>query len=424
MENKNSKNSSLLVSKYALMLWAGLALLSAASGYVLLAGLFVFFLLLFSFVRYWAARAMEGVSLEINCARRRLFPGMETEIEYRLNNDKLLPLTWLELSQQISEKGCLVPDDSFEPYTYLKDEEERVQHIDAYKRSFSLVMGYESIELSSIWRARCRGIYRPDELLLRSGDGFGLSQVEKYYPSALLPEIVVYPKRVAVEAELFLRQDWDKNYGSAGYKEDMSVLRGLRPYSNSDSWKRINWRMAARQPGELQVNFYETVQPASAMFILDGESYCGNAEALERDLEILSSLIELLCSKGVNCGLCLSKSKAFPAMNISPELRTSAAELMYYLAGFDCLEKAVLDKEQRPTERFEPSVFELSTLARAAMEAGTVALFTNNASAISPGLLEKLERSRLIVFSSGSMECPDKEIRLVHISALRKGGKA
>ena len=67
MENKRlSKNSSLLVSKYALLVWAGLAVLAAAMDYSALAALFLFFLLLFSFARYWASRAMEGVSLEIN----------------------------------------------------------------------------------------------------------------------------------------------------------------------------------------------------------------------------------------------------------------------------------------------------------------------------------------------------------------------
>jgi hypothetical protein len=245
--------------------------------------------------------------------------------------------------------------------------------------------------------------------------------VEKYYPDELLPEIVVYPKRVAVDIDIFLRQDWDKSYGAFGFKEDMSVLRGLRPYANTDSWKRINWRMAARQPGELHVNLYETVQPATAMFIIDGESYCNDDEALERDLEIVSSLIEQLVHKGVNCGLCLPKSKAFPALNFSPMQQASAAELMYYLAGYDCLNSPVLDKENRPTGEYHPSAFELSALSAASMDAGTVALFSNNPAKLSPKLLERLERSSLIVFSSASLECPDKQLRIMHTSALEKG---
>ena len=73
-KNKLSKNSSLLVSTPALLLWLGLMLLSALAGYMALSGLFLFFLMLFSFVRYWASKAMDGVSLEVSCSRLRLFP--------------------------------------------------------------------------------------------------------------------------------------------------------------------------------------------------------------------------------------------------------------------------------------------------------------------------------------------------------------
>ena len=72
-KNKLAKNSSLLVTTPAILLWLVLMLLSALAGYMVLSGLFLFFLLLFSFVRYWASKAMDGVSLEVGCSRLRLF---------------------------------------------------------------------------------------------------------------------------------------------------------------------------------------------------------------------------------------------------------------------------------------------------------------------------------------------------------------
>ncbi len=410
-----------MVSVWALCLWALLTVISAAAGYTVMAGLFLFFLLLFSFVRYWTARAMDSVSLEVQCSERCVFPGMDVRLEYKIKNDKLLPLAWLELSQQAPDKDCLIPDDSFEAYTYQKDTVDKVVEVAAYKRAFSMMMGYESMSLSSTWHAHCRGIYKPEELLLRSGDGFGLSQEEKYYPAQLLPELVVYPRKVTVDADTFLRQDWDKSYGALGYMEDMSVLRGVRPYNSADSWKRINWRMAARQPGALDVNFYETVQPASVLFILDGESYCDDSAALEQCLEFMASLISELCAKSVGCGLCLPKSRAFSAINISHERQAGAAELLYYLAGYDCLKAPVLNKEQRPTGEYHPSAFELNELAPAAMDAGTLAIFTNKPSALSPQLLERLDSGRLLLVSSGALDCRDKQLRIMHISSLGKG---
>ena len=181
---------------------------------------------------------------------------------------------------------------------------------------------------------------------------------------------------------------------------------------------------AARQPGELQVNFYETVQPASAMFILDGESYAENPDALEEALELLGSVIESLCSKGVSVGLCLPVSKRFGALNFAPEQALSSAELLYYLAGYDTLAQQIRGKDGQLTAQFEPSKFELHALGTAAMDVGSIAIISHQPSELSAKLLERLERSRLSVYSSGDMDCADKELRISHISSLRKGEKA
>ena len=420
-KNKLSKNSSLLVALPTLCVFFALMLISAVAGYEVLSTIFLFFLLLFSFVRYWATKAMHGVSLEFSCDNRQLFPGMDTELKYSLKNNKLLPLVWLELSQEIADKFCVRPDESFEEYSYQKNAGETIVVINAYKRSFSLVMAYGSVSVNSTWHAERRGIYCPKELLLRSGDGFGLAQIESYYSADLLPEIVVYPRRVSVNGEFFVRQDWDSKHGSLGYKEDMSVIRGLRPYMNSDSFKRINWRMAARNPNELNVNLYETIQPSSVLFVLDGESYCHEEDLLERDLELISSLVDWLGNRGLSCGLCLPKSKRLESINIPPENQSSSRELMYYLAAYDCLKKEVLNSNAMPTGDYCASSFELAELSNAAREAGTVALFTNNPSAIPLQLLERLARERLVVFSSSDKSCKDKEIKVHHTSTLRKG---
>ena len=140
-KNKLSQNSSIFVSVPALLLWLVLAVVSAACGYEIMAGLFGFFLLFFSAMRYWAAKAMDGVSLQVQCSRRCLYPGMDTELEYTVKNEKFLPLMWLELSQVRPERDCILPDSSFQFYTYMKDEEGAVREICACKRGFSLVMG-------------------------------------------------------------------------------------------------------------------------------------------------------------------------------------------------------------------------------------------------------------------------------------------
>ena len=117
-------------------------------------------------------------------------------------------------------------------------------------------MWHQTLEWDSCWTARRRGIYPLDHVLLRSGDGFGLTQIEKPYPVERSPVFVVYPRIVPVRTDLFLQNLWDAKSGAKGYFEDPNVIRGERAYQSTDPWKRINWRMAARKE-ELEVKLYE-----------------------------------------------------------------------------------------------------------------------------------------------------------------------
>lgn len=424
-KNKLNGDSSLLVSLPAVFVWLALGLLCAAIGYHLLMGIFLFLFLLSSSARLWSRRAMHGVSLEIRCETCRLFPGMETEVRYTVKNEKLLPLIWLELSQNAAEQDSIVPDDSFERYTYRPSSEEEAIAIEGFRRTFSFVMGFETLTLTGKWTAMRRGIYKPDKLLLRSGDGFGLTQVERIYPGEKVPEFVIYPRRVPVDVSLFLRSDWERSAGSAGYAEDMTILRGLRPYQANDPWKRINWRMAARQPGELKVNFYETVQPVTALFLLDGESFCGLDQEdtlLEDALETLASVISQLFSRGVACGLLLPESRRFPPVSLPPSENRSAAELLYYLAGYQYKGERVIDKDGNVTDVFVPSRFDLATVAAASSVSGIVSIVTYDPDGLSTRLMDRLGNRGITIFSQGKTACTDPERKVLPLSCLREGG--
>ncbi len=156
---------------------------------------------------------------------------METTFSYTVKNDKLLPLIWLELSQGIPERDCLTPDETFERYACLSGEAQGRESTpdtadrpapDAYRRTFSFVMGHETLTLRSVWTARRRGVYRMDRLMLRSGDGFGLSQVEAPCPPSKLPQVLVYPRSVPVDISLFLQD-------SGGSRPARPAIRRIWP---------------------------------------------------------------------------------------------------------------------------------------------------------------------------------------------------
>lgn len=422
-KNKTAANSSPLASPGLVALWLVLGGVSIALDLRVLGGAFVFLFLLCGAAALWGRRAMKGVSLECRCDKPLLFPGEDTEISYTISNNKLLPLIWLELCQDAPERDCLTPDDSFESARLLDTHQEAAQPQRAWQRSFSFLMGYETLTLSSCWIARRRGVYKPKRLLLRSGDGFGLTQREVQPGAEKLPELVVYPRPVAVDVSPFLHSFRPQPSAAMGLTEDLSVLRGLRPYQTTDSWKRINWRMAARQPGELNVNFFETVQPVRVLFVLDGESfYDGETEApLEEALEILASVIRELSVRSIGCGLCLPASRHFGAVNLSPGEERPAAELLYYLAGYDCRAELIRDKEGTPIGGIHPSAFDLPGVAGAASAAGITAVLTRNPDGLSPALLQRLGDGPMI-FSAGAVTARDSRMHLLPLQRLRRGG--
>jgi len=424
-KNKASMGSSPLATPVAVVLWLVLGAVCIALNLRVLGGAFVFLFLLCGAAMGWGRRAMKGVSLEGRCDKRLLFPGEETDIDYTITNDKLLPLVWLELCQDAPERDCLTPDDSFERGEIIDTGEEAAEPRPVYRRSFSFVMGHETLTLSSRWTARRRGVYRPKGLRLRSGDGFGLTLMERRSAEERLPELVVYPRPVDVDVSLFLHSYRQQPSAALGLTEDLTVLRGLRPYQTTDSWKRINWRMAARQGGALNVNFYETVQPVQVLFVLDGESFYDPKDEtpLEEALEILASVIRELFARGIGCGLCLPKSRGRKALSLAPGEERSAAELLYYLAGYSCLAELVRDKEGTPTGAYQPSAYDLAGVAGAVSAAGIVAVLTRSPDGLSPALLRRLGDDPMI-FSAGALTARDAELHLLPLQRLRRGGAA
>lgn len=414
----SGKGSSFLVSTPALVTLGAGMLLALRLNASLMAGLCFFFLLLGILCRYWSTRAMQNVSIHMECSKTRLFPGQETTIRYEVENGKLLPLVWLELSQNGPEKECLVPDDAFEAYhpPYQENPNESAPFL---RQSFSFIGSYQSLRVDSTWRARRRGLYLIDQLVARSGDGFGLSQGNQPLPARELPTIAVYPRQVDVDLSLFLQPQWDCAAGSRGWMEDNTILKGNREYQPGDNWKHINWRMTAREQG-LPINLYETIQPRGMRFILDGESFCGkHEEELEHTLEILASVLTGLNAAGISCSLSLSRSKRFPAMTLFSE-EGSIDELLLHLAGFDCLAALDPNVEQTPPS---PVLLPSKFSSDAVSQTGSIFLITRSGAALPPKLTSRLDPGKTWILSGEDSDAPVRlGFRCMALDTLCKGG--
>jgi len=228
-------------------------------------------------------------------------------------------------------RGCLEPDDSFRLREFSEEEALHTGRARAYMRRFAFVMGMSELSWDTEWTGVRRGVYRPQDLVLRSGDGFGLTQSSGEVSGLNGRVLVVWPKLVPVETWPFLRHVWTGSTGRAGWQEDPTVMRGERAYQPGDPWKRIDWRVAARTD-ELMVRQFDTVTPLSVLFILDAASL----EDREEAISITASLIRTLSVSGIDCGLALPATDEKPTVLLRPEdPMVTAQRCLFALSEFD-----------------------------------------------------------------------------------------
>jgi uncharacterized protein (DUF58 family) len=281
--------------------------------------------------RLWGLYALKNMTVTVQPERETLSAGQSVTIRYTLNNKKALPLVWLELCQDVPVRQCLTPDDGFALRTFSPEEAEHTGRERAYIRRFAFVMGYSTLSWDTQWTGQCRGVYRPQNLVLRSGDGFGLTQSSGEVEGLQGRMLVVWPKIIPVETWPFLRHVWSGTTGKAGWSEDPTVMRGERAYQPGDPWKRIDWRTAARSD-ELMVRQYDTVTPLSVLFILDAAVL----EDKEEGISVLASLIHALDFAGIDCGLALPATASRGPVVLRPEdPAVTAGQCLFALSEFE-----------------------------------------------------------------------------------------
>jgi uncharacterized protein (DUF58 family) len=360
--------SSILIGTPALVIWLAGGLVTLALGKLSLCSFFLILLAVGILARLWSHSALFRVEPELHAASASIFAGDRVELSCSITNRKLLPLIWLGYIQYLPRNGCMEPLDPQEISQAPVPAKEADALLDAYRlavqqekehpseppveiprptltrpaytRRFAFVLWNQTLEWKTTWQAVHRGVYPITQVLLQSGDGFGLSQVESLAPIPEQPTYVVYPKVVPVKTAFFMTNLWQAQQGKAGHVEDCTITRSERDYQNGDPWKRIDWRVAARGGG-LQVKLYETIQPRTVHFLLDAASFLdsGDRDALEEAISVVSSLILQLDAGGILCGLSLPETDLQPEAHMFPGPQSTRQMLLFALARFDWAEQ-------------------------------------------------------------------------------------
>ncbi len=295
--------SSVFAGKWIFFAFLAGSLIAAYKEYFALAAFLMFLFLLYFLSWLWGKLSLRKVSLTLSADTTRAFPGGSFPVTWKVENNKILPLIWLDIFQRCPKRDCAVPDRKFTKV--LRQLPEEIVPVPVFGRKFAWVLSWQQLEWSMEYLAQGRGVCNLDKLQLVSGDGFGLSVREETRILDKPLRLVVYPRMVSVDLHPFLRPLYDCAGGGAGYFEDRTLMKSSRDYQAGDSFKSINWRQAAKTH-KLQTNIYEKILPRAAFFILDTESFKGSEpQDFESTLEVLGSLILRLEEQQMNCGFAL-----------------------------------------------------------------------------------------------------------------------
>ena len=412
--------SSYLVCLPVLLGCLVLCVLSAFFGQRDLALLLMFLAVLAGGSRLWAFSAARGLSVRVSGGAKGLFPGEKLRVEMEIRNDKFLPVVWLELCFPLAKSLCLTPEKPRKPEDWeqsmLEGEGASTQLVGETR--LPMLLWYERRQISLEWAANRRGVYSMAGWRMRTGDGFGLTQVERRLPKEDVRTFYVYPKLVGVQPDLFLRSLWNADTGTRGVMEDPTVIRSTRDYMTTDSLKRINWRLTARGL-PMTVNVYEDILPKSVHFLFDGESFSGptpHRKEMEEALSILASELVRLEQAQVQCGLSLCAGTGAGGRNLFAPAATE--ELLCALAAYQPLPPK-LDDDGKVVA--QSAAFDQTAILEQAQRVGRFyyIAYDRSAPAVSQ-LLRRLGHTRASILTDQE-PAPFGDFEMLCLRQLREG---
>ncbi len=224
----------------------------------------------------WYRSALRHLRIHQQVSTPRAFFGETLTLALSVENQKLLPLSWLEIEDEIPEQLTLLAGRAVPTY---KDKRVALVH------TFSL---WSFQRVTRRYRLRCRahGVYTFGPATVRSGDPFGWLIREERVP--VRESLLVYPL-VAPLASFGLPPRYPFGERATPHRllEDPLRVAGVREYVLGDDSRRIHWKATARA-GELRSKIYEPSSQYRLLILLDINTYKESWMGLDPELQELS----------------------------------------------------------------------------------------------------------------------------------------
>ncbi len=273
----NTPRDETLISRRPWYALAAALLVLSAVAHQPLAFLAALFALVIGIVpEIWYRYALRHLIIHQHVSEHRVFFGETNVLSITVENQKLLPLPWLEIEDEIPSQITLLSGRASPSYKVNRAMLVNSVSLWSYQR------------VTRRYRIRCtaRGVYTSGPAMLRSGDPFGWLVREEQRPAR--ETLLVYPLVAPVEAfGLPPRRPFGEGISPGRLLEDPLRIAGVREYVLGDDPRRIHWKATARA-GELQSKVYEPSGQYRLLLLLDINTYKESWMGLDPEIQELT----------------------------------------------------------------------------------------------------------------------------------------
>jgi uncharacterized protein (DUF58 family) len=339
----------------------------------------------------WYRLALRQLVVSQYVDRSHISFGETVVLSIAVENQKFLPLPWLEVNDEIPSE-----------LTPLKANVEPTHRVNrnVLVNAFSL-WSFQRVTRRYSLQATSRGIYTFGPATVRTCDPFGWLMREQRMN---VPAIVqVYPLLAPVEAfGLVPRHPFGERAMPRRLFEDPLRMVGVRDYQIGDDPRRIHWKATARA-GELRSKVYEASSQHNLLLFLEintyKESWMG-VDPVIQELTIAASAS--LCNWGLDEGYSVGLFANSIALNGSGNISTASTSsppnepartlptIRVPLARDDAQLERILSSLARLVPYFGSPMHKLIESEYAAASAGAIVILVSPSQVLSEETLESL----------------------------------
>ena len=253
----------------------------------------------------WYRYALRHIAVSQEVDQPHLFFGEEVTLSISIENQKLLPLTSLNVEDSITPA-----------LTVLKKQDLRFQRVSQDMLATTWLL-WPLQRVTRRYHIRClsRGLHTFGPIHLRSSDPFGWLEVDVKLP--LAERLLIYPLVAPLEtlglASLHPFGDYASQHRLL---EDPLQVAGVRDYQLGDEPRRIHWKETAHT-GVLQSKVYEPSSLRRLLVLLDVWNYSdywkgANPDIQELSITVAASLAVWGLDEGYRVGVLTNSAVTLP----------------------------------------------------------------------------------------------------------------